>query len=248
MECPHQSEQPPWKTGARQELVKTLMDGDKAMYQREQLGVVTTQGACCLDTQGIDWVCKRENYYDVNTRALLATTGRENVIFCVVDPCGGGASCFAILTIAVIKGRTLVIGGDAEVVDSDELQESFLHRHLAGIRRHFFGQEATIVLIVEKNYGGSVLASRVASLCAKYGPMMAMTMENQINDGGNKRKLSVAMGASSRYVEAPPPHDNPLQAHWGSPFVFKRDLCIPLSASTCSFQNHILSRSLNIVR
>lgn len=199
LECPHQSEQPPWKTGARQELVKTLMEGDKAMYQREQLGVVTSQGACCLDTQAIDWVCRAENYYDVRSRAMFATVGRENEVFCVVDPCGGGASCFAIMTIVIIKGRTLVIGADAEVVDSDELQELFLHRHLAGVREHHFGKHANIVLIVEKNYGGSVLASRVASLCSKYAPMMAMTMENQVNDGGKKRKLSASMGASSRY-------------------------------------------------
>ena len=53
LECPHVVELPPWKTSERQDLVRSLMSSDKAMYLREQLGIVTSGKSCAFHVPSI---------------------------------------------------------------------------------------------------------------------------------------------------------------------------------------------------
>lgn len=54
-------------------------------------------------------------------------------------------------------------------------QERFLHQHLSKIRDLPGLANSHIILIVESNYGGAVLASRIANVCSIFNPLSAMT-------------------------------------------------------------------------
>lgn len=179
--CPHNNETPPWKTNERQELVKTLMANDKAMYQREQLGVVTSQGNSCLDRDSISEMNRPESFF----RVVRGQAPRE--VFVVIDPCGGGMSCLAICTGCIVGATMVLFGADSEVVQNDDEQEALLNRHVKAVREHPLGMHARIVLVVERNFGGSVLASRICNVLRGYQPIYAMTQDAVGGGGGSKR-------------------------------------------------------------
>ena len=98
--CPHkQNEIPPWKTARRQDLVKKLLESNPEMYKREQLGIITKNEANCFPLPKIaifEKSCKRFK-------------GHVDVLFCAIDPAGGGSSCAAIMTGFVYNNRTEVM-------------------------------------------------------------------------------------------------------------------------------------------
>jgi hypothetical protein len=99
-------------------------------------------------------------------------------IFVCVDPCGGGASALAVVTVVWMQDSTVVVvGADALAVANDEEQERFLHQHLSRVRDVPALCNGHIILVVERNFGGAVLASRIANICAPFQPLSAMTQD-----------------------------------------------------------------------
>lgn len=89
--CPHKAELPSWKSGERQEIIEHLMQGDKAMYMRENLGIVTQTDSFAFDQKAITALCREETF-----RFLTMVTSPQVVYVCI-DPCGGGASSLALV-------------------------------------------------------------------------------------------------------------------------------------------------------
>ena len=174
MECPHITEMPPWKTGERQELVKTLMAArNSEMYKREACGVVTKTNTSAFNAAHVDALGAP------GATVAASFLGVPRDIFVCIDPCGGGASAMAIATGVVTASDALVIvGADAAAVSSDEEMERFLHGHLGRVRDVVPLQSSRLVLIVERNYGGGVLASRIANACAPFVPVGVMTQDS----------------------------------------------------------------------
>ena len=77
----------------------------------------------------------------------------------------------------ILRARPQVAGADSETVSSDEQQERFLHQFLLRLRDQPVLANALFVIVVERNYGGAVLASRIFAACAAVPPCAAMTQD-----------------------------------------------------------------------
>ena len=168
LECLHASQLPKWKSGVRGELVKSLMEGDTEMFLRENAGVITTADHSALDGPGIARFSKRvydEYKIDANT------------IYVVIDPNGGGASQFAVASFATTGGATLVVAADTKNISGDVDMEEFLTLHVGNVRAHH--PLAKLVVIIERNFGGSVLTSRISNILAQYQPISYVSADPQ---------------------------------------------------------------------
>jgi hypothetical protein len=88
-------------------------------------------------------------------------------------------------------------------VSSDEEMERFLHGHLGRVRDIAPLQNSRLILIVERNYGGGVLASRIANACAPYAPVGVMTQDSPSARVRCAEELeAAALGAALRQSEA----------------------------------------------
>ena len=159
LECMHANQLPAWKSSARSELVRTLMANDTDMYLREQSGVVTVRDNSALDPEGIT--------------ALFGTTLDASgckTLYIIIDPNGGGQSDCAILTIGYTpQGMCIVIGADTKRVTCDAQLEEYLIDYFNLMRGKFAASH--LVVIIERNYGGSVLATRMQNIVASYAPI-----------------------------------------------------------------------------
>lgn len=154
-----------------QEMIAGLMAGDKAMFMRENLGIITRTDNSAFDRASIDRLWARQ----LN---LLTAAAPQHVYLCV-DPCGGGLSAMALAACFFTPSNHLVIAGaDARPVMSDKEQELFVHGFLDKIRGCRTLQQSHLIVIVERNFGGSPLASRIASICAPYRPCSAMSQDS----------------------------------------------------------------------
>ena len=197
LECPHKAELPPWKTGERQELVRSLMAGrDAAMYAREALGVVTRNTHNVFSSRDLARLTDRAN------RAAPRELGAPSHVFVCVDPCGGGASSMAAVSgVFLASGELVLVAADAARVTSDAEQERFLGGHLRRVRDVQGLASSLLVLIIERNYGGGVLASRIAGLAAPFAPVAAMTQDSDpklrrcgvVTTGPVKERMRVEM-------------------------------------------------------
>lgn len=146
------------------------------MYKREACGIITKSNssafnAAHVDALGAPGAC-----------AGLAALGVPKDIFVCVDPCGGGASAMAIATgVVTVADALVIVGADAMTVTTDDELERFLHAHLERVRDVRPLANSRIILIIERNYGGAVLASRIANACAPYAPIAVMS-----EDGAGK--------------------------------------------------------------
>ena len=177
MTCGHMVSLPSWKTAQRSELVQTLMSNHKEMFLREQQGVITNSDQSAFDHARVDFLCNSANYVNVETRTV--GNGR---LYVVVDPCGGGASSIAIMAAYVNEtSKTLVVvGGEAEVIKDDASQEKFLNRFMERLRAHPEFGNTMVIGMIERNYGGSVLASRIANVMGQYKPIQFMSSDKDI--------------------------------------------------------------------
>ena len=177
MSCGHQTQLPSWKTAQRGELVKTLMSNHKEMFLREQQGVITNSDQSAFDHARVESLCLPENCVSISNR----TIGSSN-LFLAVDPCGGGASSIAIMAAYVHIGtKTLVVvGGDFEVIKDDTGQEMFLNRFMERLRGHQELGNVPIICMIERNYGGSVLASRISNILGQYQPIQFMSSDKDV--------------------------------------------------------------------
>ena len=73
--------------------------------------------------------------------------------------------------------------------------ERFLHGHLDRVRDVRPLANSRIVLIIERNYGGAVLASRIANACAPYAPVAVMTQDGR----GKLRRAGVVTTHQARH-------------------------------------------------
>lgn len=75
-------------------------------------------------------------------------------------------------------GTMVVMSADSKAgVNTDEEQERYLHQHLSKLRDIKVLTNSHIILIVENNFGGPVLASRIAHICSDFSPLSAMTRD-----------------------------------------------------------------------
>ena len=78
-------------------------------------------------------------------------------------------------------GALNIIGADSGVMESDEDQENFVTNHILKLQEFTFLQRATYVFIIERNFGGSILASRIFNICLTVTPkvqsMLALSQE-----------------------------------------------------------------------
>jgi len=138
------------------------------MFLRENAGVITTADHSALDGPGIARFAKRVfDEYSLD----------QNTIYVVIDPNGGGSSAFAMVSFATYAGKTVVIGADAKQITGDQEMESFLTEHVNLIRIHH--PLARLILIIERNYGGSVLSTRIANILGKFIPIRNLTADPQ---------------------------------------------------------------------
>ena len=66
------------------------MKSNKEMFMREQLGIITRQDRHCFDVGAVGRLCV--DYINADAISI------PEVVFTVIDPCGGGASAMAIVT------------------------------------------------------------------------------------------------------------------------------------------------------
>jgi hypothetical protein len=76
-----------------------------------------------------------------------------------------------------------VLGADTASCSSDEDQEAIIHRFLTSLRNEPAARSAVIVLIVERNFGGSVLASRIGNIASSFSPIVLMTQDSAATAG-----------------------------------------------------------------
>lgn len=164
-ECPHNAQhQPPWKRNAdRQHLVETIMKKDRQLYLRENMGLD-------LDMQGTA-------FPDADVHALQTSLVSapplpfRNMVFAAVDPNGGSSSRFGLLFMCYTEDRTLLLlDGRAWPVRSYTDMEEAIPVSWERLTKAYPAiRSATLVSIVEKNYGGEVLASRISALWSAGG-------------------------------------------------------------------------------
>jgi hypothetical protein len=173
LDCPHNANNlPRWKSAARNDLVKELMSGNRDMWLREQAGVITTK-----DTSAFDRPSVEKAFADENRWGLMRFVPDDNTLFVSIDPAGGGFSQTAI-TAAGIDVNTkcfVLIGGDQCLVTNDDELERFLRQFFEKLRSFNLYANSNIILIIERNFGGSVTASRIANICMSFQPMRTLT-------------------------------------------------------------------------
>lgn len=86
IECAHQgTKMPSWKTGERQELVKTLMSRNSEMFLREAAGVITNSSKNAFTREYVDRMALPENH------VCISDLGPQKELFIAFDPAGGAA-------------------------------------------------------------------------------------------------------------------------------------------------------------
>jgi hypothetical protein len=172
-ECPHLAGNlPSWKSAARGDLVRQLMDGNKDMWLREQAGVITTRDTSAFDRGTVD-VCFAKRFPVDN---LVC---KDNRVYLSIDPSGGGFSQTACIAGAVdsVTKAMVVFAADGCAVTCDEGLETYLRGFMESVRSHAVFANVVIVTIIERNFGGSVMASRIANIVSVYQPIKILTAD-----------------------------------------------------------------------
>lgn len=105
LECPHMAhEVPHWKRDKKRgRLVQSIMASNKALYLRENAGVVSSSNNSAFELKYIDDLLNREPY-NVTKNGCL----RPPVFVCI-DTAGGGASCTAVCSGMYTTSHGLVV-------------------------------------------------------------------------------------------------------------------------------------------
>ena len=156
---------PPWKTEARQGLVKKLLSHNMEMFQREQLGIITSNDSHAFDVPSVAKL--KERQIPFNSR--VEPTVRE--CFVAIDPAGGGESNMAICSgFFRPDGTVMVVGAEAQPTVDDAAQLRLLHTHFAGLRALPFLGSVPIVVVIESNMSW-VTSTRIADILTIYRPI-----------------------------------------------------------------------------
>lgn len=171
--CPHRrSILPPWRSDAsRNEKVKALMANKQDMYQREHLGISMSTNTTAFEASSVDTFAKAT----ISMRPFYSST---RTAFLAVDTCGGGSNCMALVGGLHTPGGVLVIVSvDAVQASSDTAMEHELASHVERLRDRPYMRTAELVSIVEANYGGWVMSSRVCAILSRSPPSRHVTSD-----------------------------------------------------------------------
>tara|TARA_A100001015_G_scaffold60604_1_gene66824 strand:- start:5046 stop:5594 length:549 start_codon:yes stop_codon:yes gene_type:complete len=105
VQCVHRLDMlPSWKSEARQEKVRRIMETVPELYMREALGVTTSERF------GVFTSGQLENLGSYLTRtSRRLDSKKDDVVFVSIDPTGGGASKLAIISSVCTDGRVALV-------------------------------------------------------------------------------------------------------------------------------------------
>lgn len=142
--CPHKQDLiPPWKSADRQRKMRKIMESDEHLFLRENLGMLSNANVYVFRGPSIQWLHDAPHY---------RLQSSPDILYCAVDPSGGGSqSDYAMVTVAIEGGNYVIVGIDrTPSADSDDVND-MLYRHWASIRSDPRYKSSVIVLYVESN-------------------------------------------------------------------------------------------------
>ena len=165
-ECPHLSHlRPPWlRDEGKRDVVKAIMaEGEDGLFEQEALGVAGLGAGHVFSQDAIGFLRASRS-----TRSLF-----DGSIFVAIDPNGGGSSRMAIVC-AMLVGTTspavVILGAESWKVVTDADLEEAVPKFVRSLREHFrMPQTLTLTSVIERNFGGTPVSSRIASLLARSG-------------------------------------------------------------------------------
>lgn len=140
------------------------------MWLREQAGVITTRDTSAFDRASVDAAFAESFPYNT-------LVPQDDRMYVAIDPSGGGFSQTACIA-ACVDARTkcvVVTAADGCAVTSDEELETYVRGFLESLRGPY--PNVTLVVIIERNFGGSVMASRIADIAMRYQPARTVTAD-----------------------------------------------------------------------
>ena len=142
--CTHKADLiPHWKSAARQRTLEKIMEANPLLHARENMGMRAN------DTH---YLFRPQYIQNLRDRTPIVFPESADVVFCAVDPSGGGSqSDYAMATIARINGVYAIVGLDHTPSAESAEVEAMVYRHLADIRNNPAYQYAIIVFYVEAN-------------------------------------------------------------------------------------------------
>jgi len=144
-QCTHMNKElPPWLSEDNVEMIKILLQDDPELLLRETMGVNAESTTRAFREQDVEMFVSR----------ALVPPERIMHIFTAVDPAGGGASAFAICSIALTSsGQVMIIGAEALNTREAHVQHNLLLDHINSLREIDQFRRSTVVLGVESNLG-----------------------------------------------------------------------------------------------
>ena len=117
-----------------------------------------------------------DRFADPTSYFSIANAPSPSALYVCIDPAGGGPSCLAIVACFFTTGGHLIIcGAESGIVVNDSAQEQLLGGFMDRLRDVVNFRNSRIVLVIERNFGGAPLASRIAGVCSRYRPICAMS-------------------------------------------------------------------------
>ena len=105
VQCVHKLDMlPSWKSEARQEKVRRIMETVPELYMREALGVTTSERFGVFTSGQLE---RPAECLALTSKRILST--RSDIVFVSVDPTGGGASKLAIISSVCSDGRVALV-------------------------------------------------------------------------------------------------------------------------------------------
>lgn len=160
-ECAHAAQAPSWHSSQREMIIKKLMENDADLYTNEAVGIVTTTNQSALDPEAVARFTRR--------------VFPGYTVYTIVDPNGGGPSDCAVGSFGLSHGALVVIAFDTMHVTTDKSMEEFLKSHAANVQS--LHPTAQLVVVIERNFGGTPLSSRIADILEVFAPVKFLTAD-----------------------------------------------------------------------
>ena len=104
--CVHKLDMlPSWKSEARQEKVRRIMETVPELYMREALGVATSERFGVFTSNQLSTLGEL-----ISVGSKRTQIARDDTIFVTVDPTGGGSSKLAIISAMCHEGKFTLVG------------------------------------------------------------------------------------------------------------------------------------------
>jgi len=133
----------PWKSADKMELIQKLYAMRKGDYEREMLGVRTTESNSVFHG---GWITAF-----LDNRHTLTTDVQR--IYIGIDPNGGGASQMCAIAVALVRGVFVIVDiFNATAQNADDVRDAVIDT-IDKIREHPRCKNANIILLPENNLG-----------------------------------------------------------------------------------------------